>query len=95
VGEDTRVRWRFSVKSLVLNRLGVAVVAFTALLAFCPHSPTAAFAQWDDDAAKARPHRERGISPFAAPELDITTAAQGLVLIGGALVLTRRHRRKQ
>ena len=31
---------------------------------------------------------------FGAPELDGTTAVQGLVLIGGALVLVRKYKRK-
>jgi hypothetical protein len=74
---------------LVLNRLGIAAITFTALLAFCPLSPTPAFAQSSD--AASRHHRG---GPLEAPELDATSAAQGLVLIAGALVLTRRYRKQ-
>jgi len=37
--------------------------------------------------------RGGGGGPYQAPELDAATAVQGLVLIGGALVLIRSYRR--
>lgn len=80
-------------KSLVLNRLGAGAVAFATFFAFCPLSPSAALAQ-GNDWARPRYHHRVGGGPFEAPELDAATAAQGLVLIGGALVLLRRRYRR-
>ena len=70
-------------KVSVVNRFrfipsAIALAAFFALSAL---SPSIAHAK-----------HQRG--PFLAPELDATTAVQGLILVAGALVVMRRHGRK-
>jgi hypothetical protein len=80
-------------KRSTLTKFALIAGAFIAALALSSVVPRTAYAQQ----IFGLPHFPKFPPPghhHQAPELDATSAAQGLVLIFGALVVVRRYRHK-
>ena len=74
----------------------LTTAAIAALLALSPAGSRSASAHGSGGNQGGGGNRGEGNGggPYQAPELNVATAAQGLILIGGTLVLMRRYRRQ-